>query len=194
VSAGFDVAAVRERFLGAVFDEQTIELSAAQIAAYARACGERASAALRRRVEDVILLAQHFIRHAARRHGQPVPRITPAARAALETHDWPGNVRELEYVVERAVVLSAGGATLGAEAFFDHADSAVVEADAAAMPFRVAKSRVVDQFEKQYIERQLAAHGGNISRAARASAKDRRAFWELIRKHGIDAERYRVGV
>jgi len=42
VSAGLDIDAVRERFLGQVFDEQTIELSAQQIAAYARACGERA--------------------------------------------------------------------------------------------------------------------------------------------------------
>ena len=149
--------------------------------------------ALRDRTGDVVVLAEHFVRQASRRHGHAESRLTPAARMALETYDWPGNVRELEYVVERAVVLSGGGGVLGAEAFFDH-DAAQADAGEVVPSFRVAKSRAVDQFEKRYIEQQLAVHGGNISQAARASAKNRRAFWELIRKHGIDADRFRVSV
>jgi|HigsolmetaAR203D_1030402.scaffolds.fasta_scaffold00005_124 Transcriptional regulator containing PAS, AAA-type ATPase, and DNA-binding domains len=58
-------------------------------------------------------------------------------------------------------------------------------------PFRQAKSRVVATFERDYITRALARHAGNIAMAARAAHKHRRAFWALMRKHGIDAGPYR---
>lgn len=58
-------------------------------------------------------------------------------------------------------------------------------------PFRVAKSRVVDSFERDYLRTALSRHSGNVARAARASAKHRRAFWALMRKHDIDAAPYR---
>ncbi len=54
--------------------------------------------------------------------------------------------------------------------------------------FKHAKARVVEQFEKSYIKRALLIHDGNISRAARASQKNRRAFWELMRKHKIEVQ------
>ena len=58
-------------------------------------------------------------------------------------------------------------------------------------PFRVAKTRVVDSFEREYICRALSRHAGNISMAARFAHKHRRAFWALMRKHRIDASVYR---
>lgn len=58
-------------------------------------------------------------------------------------------------------------------------------------PFRQAKSRVVAQFEQDYLRLALSRHAGNVARAARASDKHRRAFWALMRKHGIDAATYR---
>ncbi|WP_434645026.1 helix-turn-helix domain-containing protein [Achromobacter piechaudii] len=57
--------------------------------------------------------------------------------------------------------------------------------------FRLAKSRVVDGFEREYIQHALSRHGGNVAQAARASAKHRRAFWALMRKHGIEAAPFR---
>ena len=58
-------------------------------------------------------------------------------------------------------------------------------------PFRQAKSRVVAQFEQDYLRLALSRHAGNVARAARASDKHRRAFWALMRKHGIDAATFR---
>ncbi|KAG0771706.1 hypothetical protein G6F21_014690 [Rhizopus arrhizus] len=58
-------------------------------------------------------------------------------------------------------------------------------------PFRVAKSRVVDGFERDYIRHALSRHGGNVAQAARACDKHRRAFWALMRKPGIAAAPYR---
>jgi two-component system response regulator GlrR len=51
--------------------------------------------------------------------------------------------------------------------------------------------RIISQFERSYVEDLLVVYHGNISRAARAAGKNRRAFWELIRKHGITVEKYR---
>lgn len=59
--------------------------------------------------------------------------------------------------------------------------------------FKQAKARVVAQFESQFLDQALRRHGGNVARAARACAKHRRAFWALMRKHGIDAQTYRDG-
>jgi len=62
---------------------------------------------------------------------------------------------------------------------------------AAQESFRVAKARVVDGFERDYLRLALSRHGGNVAQAARACNKHRRAFWALMRKHGIEAAPYR---
>ncbi|MGF2240875.1 helix-turn-helix domain-containing protein, partial [Bordetella pertussis] len=62
------------------------------------------------------------------------------------------------------------------------------------LPFRQAKAQVVGRFERAYLRGALARHGGNVAQAARAACKHRRAFWALMRKHGIDARPYREGV
>lgn len=58
--------------------------------------------------------------------------------------------------------------------------------------FRVAKSQVIERFERAYITAALGRHSGNIAMAARAAQKHRRAFWALMRKHEIDAAPFRV--
>ena len=54
--------------------------------------------------------------------------------------------------------------------------------------FRTMKSRVISRFEHDFLETALRAHHGNITQAARAVKKNRRAFWELLRKHGLLAQ------
>jgi two-component system response regulator GlrR len=105
----------------------------------------------------------------------------------LMGYDWPGNVRELENVIERAVAFSS-------KALIDVKDIGLPEDDACleAKTFREAKSQAVTRFEKQYIQELLSTHQGNISQSAKAARKDRRAFWELIRKHKIDPRNYKV--
>ncbi len=64
---------------------------------------------LRRRKEDIPLLAEHFVHGIARRLGRPAPRLTLAAVQRLQQYDWPGNVRELQHVLERALITSPPG-------------------------------------------------------------------------------------
>jgi two-component system, NtrC family, response regulator HydG len=63
---------------------------------------------LRDRVEDVPLLADHFIARYSAKNQKPVRALTREALSAMESYPWPGNVRELEHAIERAVVLSHG--------------------------------------------------------------------------------------
>ena len=65
---------------------------------------------LRDRMDDIPLLAQHFVELSAREMKCAKPRLTRAAVSQLHNYDWPGNVRELRNVVERAVILARGGA------------------------------------------------------------------------------------
>lgn len=142
---------------------------------------------LRERREDIPLLAEHFLDKYAAEYGKPVPGLTAEALQALLVYEWPGNVRELEHVMERAVVFAAGHKLIrGADLALSGADDDGLE------PFKRAKAQAVATFERSYLESLLLAHRGNISCAARAAQKNRRAFWELLRKHQIDAERFRA--
>ncbi len=145
---------------------------------------------LRERLEDLPVLALHFARGFAREFERPARTLCSAALAKLARHDWPGNVRELQHVIERAVVLATGSVLEAADIDIDLAPAA--DRDAPQASFRDAKKRVVDAFERDYIERLLEAHAGNITIAARVAKKDRRALFELIRKHRIEPKRYRV--
>ncbi len=142
---------------------------------------------LKDRVEDIPLLAQHFLERAAREYDRPLTGFSRGAMARLLEHDWPGNVRELAHIVQRAVVISQDAERIRRRAVDL---PAAVDADSAES-FREAKARMVASFEKRYVEKMLAAHCGNISHAAAAAKKNRRAFWELIRKYQVDAGRFR---
>jgi two-component system response regulator GlrR len=136
---------------------------------------------LRERREDIPLLAQHFLSKYSAEFDKQVTDFSPEAMRLLVSYDWPGNVRELEHVVVRAIVLSA-------QAIIRDTDIALSPSASEALQesFQLAKNRIIAEFEKSYVERALLTNQGNISRAARAAHKSRRAFWELIRKHHID--------
>lgn len=146
---------------------------------------------LRERREDIAALALHFFDQARREAGRSLGGLTPVALRRLVEHDWPGNVRELKHTIERAVLLCEGGLLRPEDIEFDGGPPASAEEERAES-FRAAKARAVESFERQYLLRTLAASGGNITQAARLARKDRRAFFELIRKHQIDAGQYRA--
>ncbi len=145
--------------------------------------------ALRERREDIPVLALHFMREFGQDFGRQVDGLAPSALRKLLAHAWPGNVRELRHAIERAVLL-APGPQLRAEDL-DIDDGSPAAPVAGNESFQVAKSRVVESFERGYIEQALLLHRGNVTHAALAAKKDRRAFFELIRKHRIDPERFR---
>ncbi|MFU1981142.1 hypothetical protein [Bordetella hinzii] len=109
---------------------------------------------------------------AARRRARAQPPV-PAPEEA-----WVYDVRQGGY--EDATTLNEPADSPGM------VDAALLDA-----PFGAAKARVVGHFERTYLHCSLARHEGNVTQAARAAAKHRRAFWALMRKHRIQAAPYR---
>lgn len=143
---------------------------------------------LRERRDDILPLAQHFLSKYAREFERETTDFSPEASRALLLYSWPGNVRELEHVVERAVAL-AEQSQVGVNLI-----SLPRAGDAPpAETFQEVKTRLIAQFEKGYIEELLLAHRGNITKAADAAHKNRRAFWQLIRKHKINVQTFKAG-
>jgi DNA-binding NtrC family response regulator len=144
--------------------------------------------ALRDRPEDVSLLARHFLNRYANDFEKHLTDFTSDAMKMLMLYDWPGNVRELEHVVERAVLFCEHNLIRETDIFLPNKKAATCK-----MSFKDAKAHVVNKFERSYIERLLLAYRGNITRAAKAAQKNRRAFWQLIRKHRIDVQNFKPG-
>ena len=142
---------------------------------------------LRDRREDIVPLAEHFLRHFAQELERPPCELAPSAVDKLMLHAWPGNIRELRHVIERAILMAP---TTRLEA----ADVEIAGAPTrpAAATFQEMKARMIDDFERSYIESLLCRTGGNITHAAQAAGKNRRAFFELIRKHSIAPQRFRT--
>ena len=149
--------------------------------------------ALRDRLEDLPELIAAFY---AARGVEPGP-IAGDNLARLERHAWPGNVRELRNVLERAWAMSGKGAPVAALRLWVDASTAA-EVDRpdvvdTSLPFKDAKERWNDQFERRYLAAVFASHDGNITRAAEHAGINRRHFRELLYKHGL-LERPRPGV
>jgi DNA-binding NtrC family response regulator len=135
---------------------------------------------LRDREDDIILLAEHFLATCQEKLGGQAKQLSPPALQKLVCYDWPGNVRELENAIQRAFILAQHTWIEPGDISVGHA-----EVDSTCMSFRTLKARVVEEFEQAYLRRVLRVHDGNITKAARFAGKDRRAFWELMRKHHI---------
>jgi two-component system, NtrC family, response regulator GlrR len=135
---------------------------------------------LRERRGDILLLAHHILERQALNTDQPPKKLSLGALNRLLGHSWPGNVRELENILTRAIVLSDCD-TIELSDLNLPDDGATGEVQS----FRTMKSRAVRRFEHDFLETILRAHQGNITQAARAAKKNRRAFWELLRKHNL---------
>ena len=142
---------------------------------------------LRERHEDVSLLARHFLDKYTEHFNKEVSGFSSEAMQRLRLYDWPGNARELENCVERAVVLAQNVLVQGSDISLP-----TDQATSAQESFQNAKRKVIEQFEKSYLQGVLLSTYGNISQAAAVAQKNRRAFWQLIQKHGIDAGAFRT--
>jgi DNA-binding NtrC family response regulator len=126
---------------------------------------------LRERVEDIPLLAEHFLAQFTRQTGKKIRGFSPEAMAALCQYPWPGNVRELANAVERAVVLCQGEVIPPQLLPFAGKPPTPLESLAAV--------------EENHIRRVLAAHNWNISEAARALGIDRTSLYHKMKRYGI---------
>jgi len=132
------------------------------------------------RGEDVLALAAHFLRTHSDAEGVEAVGFTAGARNALQEESWPGNVRELSQRIQQAVRLAGSGA-ISAEALL------LSVSDDEVPSFKEAKRA----FETRYVVGLLRRCGGNISRAARLAKKDRKDFYDVIRRTGVNPSDFR---
>ena len=149
---------------------------------------------LRKRLEDIPLLAEFFLGKSWERHrssGSPAPVLTADTIAFLQSRPWRGNVRELQNVIEHVAVIAEPGRPISPEDIPVYDDGPVSTAEAglpAAImnePFHLAKDNLVAHFEKEYLGRLTARAGGNMSKAARLAGIDRTTLYRLMEKHGF---------
>jgi two-component system response regulator GlrR len=137
---------------------------------------------LRQRAEDIRPLVEHFLGQFSPADGQAPIRFAPEARAALIQAPFPGNIRQLRNVVERCVVLSSSRLiprSLVTEALQDqHLDLPTMDEAKAA-------------FERRYLAGLLRATDGNVSTAARIAGRNRTEFYNLLARHGLQADAFR---
>ncbi|WP_455387701.1 sigma-54 interaction domain-containing protein [Petrachloros mirabilis] len=151
---------------------------------------------LRDRKEDILLLANHFLKGYAKEFGKESLTIGHTAKSKLMGHGWPGNVREMQGVIQRAVAMAAGEKLEAHDLDLPEIERpelagptmtlvsrGVISDDAS---FQAMKTKVIEEFERAYLSELLSTHHGNISKAARAAKKERRAFQRLLQKHGLD--------
>ncbi len=152
---------------------------------------------LRERLEDVPLLAGHFLDKHARALRRTLRGFAPEAMARLLAHPWPGNVRELENVVERAVAISSGElvtvddlpAEVGAAASGPSASPPAAEL--AAMPYKDAVAGARDRVSREYLVALMTEFGGNVTRAAERAGVERESLHRLLRKYGLRSEDFK---
>jgi DNA-binding NtrC family response regulator len=135
---------------------------------------------LRDRVEDIPLLAEHFIERLGHELGKSVQGASEGALAALMEYDWPGNVRELENSIERALVTCKGR-------ILTEADFAFLATNAARrQSWTVPPYLTLKELERRAIEAAIERTDGNVKEAAAALGIDRSTLYDKIKRYAIE--------
>ena len=139
---------------------------------------------LRARGNDIVLLADHFLRRFAAEAARPKKTLSAGAAAKLKGYSWPGNVRELRNVIERLAILLPSDTIEPEHVQLGTRAEAVPE-----IPPNLPLKDARDEFEKQYILARLKEYAGNVSRTADALGVERSNLYRKLHAYGIRVER-----
>jgi DNA-binding NtrC family response regulator len=135
---------------------------------------------LRRRRDDILPIADHYLQIYARKYDKNVTTFSEAARRAMLEYQWPGNVRALRHSIERAVILATGDKLQPEDLQLTQpVQRSAITKDASTAALNL------EQVEKQTIETALFKHGFNISHAARELGLSRASLYRRMEKHGL---------
>jgi two-component system response regulator HydG len=133
---------------------------------------------LRRRGNDIILLAKYFTKLYSNKYMKPTLEPDTKAMEKLLNHHYPGNVRELQYIIERAVIMSDGNVLQANDLLFSPIETSLVaEIESSEMK--------LSDVEKNTILKVIEKHNGNITRAAKELGLTRTALYRRLSKYDI---------
>ena len=141
---------------------------------------------LRKRSEDIPLLANHFLDLYSRSVEKTSRGFAPEVIQAFSRYDWPGNIRELENEVRRGVVLSEAGGHIAGEHLSERL--APLAASESAVTIDGPLKNAVEQFERQAIKVALEKNGWNVTRTAQVLGLTRAGLQGKMRRYGIRRE------
>ncbi|HMP98661.1 MAG TPA: sigma-54 dependent transcriptional regulator [Cyclobacteriaceae bacterium] len=133
--------------------------------------------ALRERLEDIPMLAEHFLSTYAQRYRKNIKSISPQAMEKLKRYPWPGNIREMQHAIERAVIMTDDEELQEADFFFNKNISAASAGTTGTLN--------LDEVEKAAIKRAIDLHAGNISKAADELGLTRASLYRRMEKYGL---------
>lgn len=138
---------------------------------------------LRDRLEDIPLLARHFLERHRQRYRSGIEGFSEKAMQAMRSYVWPGNVRELDHAVERAVLLARGSYIQPVDLALHGPSTGVTQSPAPGMVNLDAMS--LDDVEKYLIERTLKRNEGNATKTAQDLGLSRSAFYRRLQRFGL---------
>jgi two-component system response regulator GlrR len=137
---------------------------------------------LKDRKEDIPPLVEHFIKKYSALMEKKVKSVTPAAMQKLMLHDWPGNVRELENTIQYAIAMT------NSDTLKDDLILQTKNGQDELLTLQQARAG----FEKKYLQNLLKITGGNVSKAAELAGKYRADLYNLMKKHGISPQDFKL--
>ncbi len=148
---------------------------------------------LRERIDDIPLLATHFISKYCDKNRKSVKALEEEALALLCQHDYPGNVRELENILERAVIMEKGDFIRPLDLGFSTKFRKDVSLfpDGELQPFKKMKAELIEHFEREYISQLLRLYKGNLTKSANHAGMNIKNFHDKMARYGLKREEFR---
>lgn len=134
---------------------------------------------LRDRVEDIPLLATHFLDKYSKKYRKDIHGLSEDAVMTLRRYPWPGNIRELQHAIERAIIMSDSHKLESEDFFFLSQSKSVSSVE------NYSDNLNLDEVEKSLIQKAINIHAGNISKAASELGLTRASLYRRLEKHGL---------
>lgn len=130
---------------------------------------------LRERKEDIVLLANHFLKKLNQKYRKQISSLSKEAINSILNYHWPGNIREIEHIIERAVIIT---------------DNKIIQPDDLHFSVKKAEASVIknlnlEETEKLLVQQAIEKHQGNISKAAKDLGLTRAALYRRLEKHNL---------
>ena len=129
---------------------------------------------LRERQEDIIPLAEYFLKKYVSKYGKEMIRLQPATKDKLLEYKWPGNIRELQHAIEKAVIMCEGNTIKPSDFFFKTVTTTFID-----------RNETLEDMEKQMIKLALDRSNGNLSAVATQLGITRQTLYNKMKKYGL---------